>query len=212
MKTLARLRGLYAITDHDLLGNNLINAVREVLQAGGRIIQYRDKTSDTIRRKREALALRELCDQFDALLIINDDIELAHQIDAHGVHVGKLDASLTQARHLLGPDSIIGVSCYNSLQLGEQACQEGADYVAFGSVFPSSTKPDAVKADLDLFRQAKASLPIPIAGIGGITPENAPELVATGCDMIAVIHSLFGQNRIQSVTRTFCKMFDEMDS
>jgi len=203
----SRLRGLYAITDRQLCGERLIEAVTAAINGGVRIIQYRDKSDDRMRRQGEATALCQLCRERDTLFIINDDIELALQVDADGVHIGQSDTRLARARQQLGPDKLIGVSCNNRLEYALTAQQQGADYVAFGRFFPSTTKPDAPQAELSLLETARQQLTIPLVAIGGITPENAEQLVITGADMLAVIHSLFGQADVEAAARRLNEIF-----
>ena len=140
------------------------------------------------RRRRPSAAL---CREYKAAFIINDSLELAREVGADGVHLGKADLPCAEARRRAGPDLLIGVSCYDSLQRARQAVRDGASYVAFGSAFASPTKPAAVRADLPLFRQAVNELQIPVVAIGGITPTNASDLVAAGCHALAVISGLF---------------------
>jgi len=197
-----RLRGLYAVTD-PALNERLIAAVAEALEAGIRIVQYRDKRDDAPRREMEAIMLRALTRRHDALLIVNDDPGLAAAVQADGVHLGRDDPDIAEARQLLGPQAIVGVSCYDSLELARKAAAAGADYVAFGSVYPSSTKPDAVHAPLDLLTAAKRDLGVPVCAIGGIAPANAGPVLAAGADMLAVVSSIFSAPDIQQAVRDF---------
>lgn len=189
--TKSKLRGLYAITDAALMAHNFAEAIEKTLQGGSRIIQYRDKTANTDKRLQQALLIRRLCDQHQALFIVNDDIELALSSNADGVHLGKDDQGITAAREQLGERKIIGVSCYNQLQLAIDAEQAGADYVAFGAFFSSSIKPDAINAPVSLIHQAKAQIKVPVCCIGGITADNADQLIEAGSDMLAVISDIF---------------------
>lgn len=187
-----KLRGLYAITDSQLLADGkLLPYVEAALQGGVRLLQYRDKSADEARRLREAQALRDLCERHGATLIINDDAELAARLGV-GVHLGQSDGSLAAGRALLRPKAVIGATCHAQLELAEQAAREGASYVAFGRFFDSKTKPGAPTATLELLRQARARLSLPIAAIGGVTLDNAPALIAAGADLLAVVHALFG--------------------
>ena len=187
------LQGLYAITDARLMpGDRLLECVEAALRGGARWIQYRDKGADAPRRLAEAQALAGLCHAHGAGLIVNDDVELAAASGADGVHVGREDAGLEIARARLGAQAVIGMSCYNRLDLAEDAAAQGADYVAFGSVFPSPTKPQATRADLDLLREARTRLALPLCAIGGIDAGNAAVVAATGIDMLAVISGVFG--------------------
>ena len=144
-------------------------------------------------------------------LIVNDDVALAAAVEAAGVHLGHNDAAPAAARDLLGPRAIIGVSCYNRLDLALAARDQGADYVAFGSFFPSSTKPLAVRADIDLLRRARRELRLPLVAIGGITPENGAVLVGAGADMLAVVTGVFGAPDPQAAARAYARLFDSPD-
>ncbi|MDR3324010.1 MAG: thiamine phosphate synthase [Zoogloeaceae bacterium] len=183
--------GLYAILPDGLDTPTLIAVAEAVLQGGGRWLQYRAKTVDAKTRQTQAIALRRLRDFHDACLIINDDIKLARTVRANGVHLGRDDISVAEARHILGEDVFIGASCYDDFERAKAMVTEGADYVAFGAVYDSPTKPQAPRAPLDLFARAKAELAVPVCAIGGITLENAPPLIKAGADFLAIISDLF---------------------
>ena len=203
-----KLKGLYAITDQHLIStNNFRQAVELALQGGTSIIQYRDKSDDQNKRLEQASTLQSLCDQYDALCIINDDIELARAVNAGGVHIGKDDTALKDARETLGEDAIIGVSCYNDIGLALAAEKNSADYVAFGTMFSSPTKPDAVMATPDIISEAKRLLNIPVCGIGGITETNIHQLIQHNIDMVAVISSLFASDDILQRARLLSQHF-----
>lgn len=195
-----KLRGLYAITDSELLKGRLLPYVEAALKGGATLLQYRDKSSDDARRLREAEALRELCNRYGAALIINDDAELAARLGV-GLHLGQGDGALSVARALLGRKAIIGGTCHAQLNLAEAAAKEGASYVAFGRFFNSTTKPGAPAADVALLTAAKAKINLPIVAIGGVTLDNAPELIAHGASMVAVVHGLFGADSAAEVER-----------
>lgn len=195
-----KLRGLYAITDSELLKGKLLPYVEAALKGGATLLQYRDKSSDDARRLREAEALRELCNRYGAALIINDDAELAARLGV-GLHLGQGDGSLSAARALLGRQAIIGGTCHAQLELAEAAAKEGVNYVAFGRFFNSTTKPGAPSADIALLTAAKAKVNLPIVAIGGVTLDNAPELIAHGASMVAVVHGLFGADSADEVER-----------
>ncbi|KFE53139.1 thiamine phosphate synthase [Pseudomonas syringae] len=195
-----KLRGLYAITDSQLLAGKFLSYVEAALDGGVTLLQYRDKGSDESRRLREATALLKLCERYKTRLIINDDADLAARLDV-GVHMGQTDGSLTDARGLLGHKAIVGATCHGSLEMAEKAKADGATYIAFGRFFNSNTKPGAPAIELDVLRQARARFNLPIAVIGGITLENAPPLVEHGADLLAVVHGLFGAENTQEVTR-----------
>lgn len=182
-------RGLYAITAGES-GPTLSQRVAGYLRGGARVIQYRDKSGDTGRRQREAGKLLSLCRQAGVPLLINDDVGLAATVGADGVHLGRDDADIHIARKTLGANAIIGVSCYNLIDRARQAVAGGADYVAFGSVFGSGTKPDAARVELSLLTRARQQLPCPIVAIGGITADNGAVVVAAGADLLAVIGGL----------------------
>lgn len=201
MKDTAGLRGLYAITDSQLLADGrLLPYVEAALKGGARLLQYRDKSSDQARRLREAAALQDLCDRHGAQLIINDDAELAARLGV-GLHLGQEDGSLAAARALLGPRTIIGATCHARLDLAEQAVAEGASYIAFGRFFNSNTKPGAPAAGVELLCQARSRFHQPIAAIGGITLQTAPQLIDAGASLIAVIHALFAAESAAEVQR-----------
>lgn len=178
------LRGLYAITSQDLGEVERALATRALCA-----LQYRDKSADATRRAREARELARLCRAHGVLFIVNDDLELALAVGADGVHLGRDDGAIGEARARL-PGRLVGASCYDRLELAERSVAAGADYVAFGSVFASGTKPGAVRAPLELFARARR-LGVPLVAIGGITLHNAPQVLAAGADCLAVISDLF---------------------
>jgi thiamine-phosphate pyrophosphorylase len=203
------LHGLYAIADTAVIpADGLAAAVRAALAGGTRAVQYRDKGTDAEQRLTDARDLAQLCRRAGALFIVNDDTELAAAAGADGVHVGREDAALDLCRDRLGANAVIGVSCYNRLELALEAERGGAAYVAFGSFFPSAVKPDAVRATTDLLREARTRLHVPITAIGGITPENAPALIAAGADAVAVITGVFAQPDIEAAARRYARLFD----
>ncbi len=193
-----KLKGLYAITDEQLIAeDNFARSIEQALQGGARIIQYRDKSADQSKRFQQATCLQALCKQYHAICIINDDIALAKAVNADGVHLGKEDVSISQAREILGANSIIGISCYNKLTIALTAENNNASYVAFGAIFSSPTKPDAVNAGTKLIARAKAQLSIPVCAIGGISDKNIQQVIHQGADMAAVISSLFASENIK---------------
>jgi thiamine-phosphate pyrophosphorylase len=203
---MASLNGLYVITDGST-GDILLSKVEQALQGGAAIVQYRDKTTDVARREQEASDLKSLASTYNALFIINDDVALAKTVQADGVHVGREDSALTAARAYLGKTAIIGVSCYNQLPLALDAARQGADYIAFGSFFPSPTKPHAPRATLELLREARAQLSVPICAIGGITLATAPTLITSGADMLAVISDVFNAPAITQQAARYQALF-----
>ena len=210
MKANWTLRGLYAITDSGLAADgNLLQQVEQALRGGARAIQYRDKTGSPQQRRQQAGDLLRLCRESGVPLIINDDLGLAVELGADGVHLGRDDPQPELARSRLGPDAIIGVSCYNELERALAAQRAGADYVAFGRFFASSSKPEAVQATPALLREARRRLALPLVAIGGITPENGASLLSAGADMLAVIHGIFGQPDIQLACERFARLFEK---
>jgi thiamine-phosphate pyrophosphorylase len=193
-----RLRGLYAITPE---GPGLETKVRSALEGGIALLQYRRKQGNHEEARRIAALARE----FAVPVIINDDVALAIELGAEGAHLGRDDGDLAAARHSLA-GRILGASCYDDLGLARAAVAAGADYVAFGSVFPSATKPQALRAPLGLFREARA-LGVPLAAIGGITLGNAPTALAAGADLLAVISDLFDAPDIRGRARQYGKLF-----
>lgn len=206
----ATLRGLYAITDSKLLSDGrLLPYAEAALKGGARLLQYRDKSSDDRRRLREAEALRELCARHGAQLIINDDAELAARLGV-GLHLGQDDGSLAVARALLGRQAIIGATCHARLDLAEQAVREGASYIAFGRFFDSHTKPGAPAATTEMLAQARQRFSLPITVIGGVTLDNASDLIARGASLIAVVHALFAadsSSEVERRARAFSELF-----
>ncbi|MHB8622400.1 MAG: thiamine phosphate synthase [Sulfuricaulis sp.] len=210
MANAARIAGLYAIADTQYLDDTrLLPAVAQAIEGGAGIIQYRDKKHGAPDRRRQATDLAVLCRQFHVPLIINDDVELARQVPAAGVHLGRDDISPGQARAQLGPAAVIGVSCYNELGRAVLAQNAAADYVAFGSFFASRTKPQAVHASVELLCAAKQKLRIPVVAIGGITPENGAPLLAAGADALAIIEGVFGQADVRAAARRYTQLFTQ---
>jgi len=204
------LRGLYAVTPDDNLLPRLSALVSATLQGGVKIVQYRNKTAPQPLRRSQAAELVRICRAEGAKLIVNDDLALALEIGADGVHLGRDDGDLRAARRLLGPDRILGVSCYNEMARAETAVAAGADYIAFGAVFSSQTKPAAIEAPLSLISEAKArfgSQGVAIAAIGGITLDNAPQVIAAGADLVAVITDLFDAMDITSRSEAYQQLF-----
>ena len=204
------LRGLYAVTPDDNLLPRLSALVSATLQGGVKIVQYRNKTAPQPLRRSQAAELVRICRAEGAKLIVNDDLALALEIGADGVHLGRDDGDLRAARRLLGPDRILGVSCYNEMSRAEAAVAAGADYIAFGAVFSSRTKPAAIEAPLSLISEAKArfgSQGVAIAAIGGITLNNAPQVIAAGADLVAVITDLFDAMDITSRSEAYQQLF-----
>ena len=203
----AKVSGLYAVTpemtDADLLSRKVEAAVR----GGARIVQFRNKAGSRSLRLRQLERLVPICRRGGADLIVNDDAALAAEAGADGVHLGRDDGPVSAARRILGPHRWIGVSCYNDLQGARDAMESGADYVAFGSFFPSSTKPGAVNATLGLLREARKEIALPIVAIGGINAGNAGRLIQAGADAVAVVSALFDAADIEAEARLLSGLF-----
>ena len=201
------IRGLYAVTPDESDTGVLAAKVSAALNGGAKLVQYRNKTADQRKRREQALALLTVCRAHGVPLIINDDVNLALDVDADGVHLGADDGSIEGARGRLAAHKIVGGSCYNSLQAAVAAQSAGATYVAFGSFFPSSIKPAAVTAPLQLLREAQAALSVPVAAIGGITAANTAQLIAAGADSVAVISALFAATDVEAAAREIAAHF-----
>lgn len=202
------LRGVYAITDENLLaGPALLSAAEEALGTGLALLQYRNKAADWHSKCVEAAQLLHLCRQFGTPLLINDDVALCIEIGADGVHLGQADTRLIEARQRLGESAIIGITCHSDMALARRAETAGANYVAFGRFFPSRTKPHAPRASIDVLQRAKAELTIPIVAIGGINTENGQALVTAGADMLAVIHTLFSSSDVEAEAKALNALF-----
>jgi thiamine-phosphate pyrophosphorylase len=202
------IRGLYAVTPDNLDTPRLIELTAAALGGGARVVQYRNKSGDSAAMLAQARALKTLCAANGATLIVNDHIDLALAVDADGVHLGKDDGSCAEARERVGPEKIIGISCYDSLDGARAAAAGGADYVAFGSFFPSRVKPGAVRPPLDLLTRAKAELSMPIVAIGGITAANAGRLARAGAHAVAVITALFDAHDVSAAAKQLIASFE----
>lgn len=203
------LNGLYAITPDWGDTPRLIAVTEAILKGGCRLLQYRNKTATPCHRDEQAVALRGLTRRYGARLIVNDDIDLALACEADGAHLGGEDGDLAAARQRLGPDRLLGASCYQSLAVAESAAAAGADYIAFGSFFPSTTKPLAGRADPTLIAATKAKFALPVATIGGITLDNAAALVAGGADLLAVIAAVYNAGDPERASRAFQLFFED---
>lgn len=204
------LAGLYALTPDDNLLPRLSALVESALKGGAKWVQYRNKIAPAPLRRAQAADLLRLCRAHGAKLIINDDVWLAVEIGADGVHLGRDDipgGGLATARDALGSKRILGVSCYDDLARAEVAVDAGADYIAFGSVFPSVSKPQATRAPLDVLTEAKRRFKVPVVAIGGITVKNAPQVLAAGADMLAVLSDLFDAMDIQKQAEKYQHLY-----
>lgn len=201
------IKGLYVITPDMADLNTLIHKTKLAIEGGASMVQYRSKMLDRDVKMQQSAAILRLCRQYDVPCVINDDVEMCRILEADGVHLGEKDDNIEEVRRILGEDAIIGSSCYNQLERAKQAQKEGASYVAFGTMFPTPTKPSAPRATLALLREAKREIHIPIVAIGGITMNNAHDVIETGIDAIAVITSLYEAKSIKETAETFLKMF-----
>ena len=202
-----KLAGLYAITPEEPRTDILVRKVGQALGGGASVVQYRNKTSGPELRREQGRALAALCRAAGAAFIVNDDLALALELGADGVHLGGEDGDLVEARRRLGQARLLGASCYNRIELAEAAAQAGVDYLAFGSVFSSGTKPGAVRAPLSLFAEARRSFDLPLVAIGGITLQNASQVFAAGADAVAVISAVFDAKDIAASAAGFTRLY-----
>lgn len=184
--------GLYVISDFELNDRNeLLEKTETILKCGISVFQYRNKHKKATDYEFLAKAMQELCKTYNTLFLLNDDIQLAKDIQADGVHLGKNDNLISDARNFLGSNYLIGASCYNQLELAQKAQIAGADYIAYGAFFPSSTKPNAKPANPLLLVESKEKIQLPTVAIGGISPQNAGTLIESGADFLAVISGVY---------------------
>jgi thiamine-phosphate pyrophosphorylase len=205
-------RGLYALTPDEPDTGVLLAKVRLALAGGAVAVQYRNKPAAAALRRRQATGLAGLCAAAGVPLIVNDDVALALEVGAAGAHLGREDGDLASARARLGPERLLGASCYDRLDLALAAVAAGADHVAFGAFFASPTKPAAVRAPLALLAEARRRLAVPVVAIGGITLANAGEAVRAGADALAVITALFEADDIAARARAFQQLFTRMEA
>ncbi len=201
-----RWRGLYALTPETDDTARLVERVGEALEGGVAMLQYRAKRAVPGLALAQARALAALCRRHGVPFIVNDSLPLALDSGADGVHVGRDDAGVREARIAM-PRGIVGASCYDDLERVRAAVDDGADYVAIGSVFASSTKPHAIRAPLSLLTRARAACEVPVVAIGGITPENAPLAIEAGADLLAVIGAVFDVSQPREAARRFAAAF-----
>ena len=199
--------GLYAVTPELNDSIALVNMVDAALRGGARVIQYRSKSIEDSLRRSQAGEIANLCRFRDALFIVNDSASLAREVGADGVHLGRDDGGVLAARTILGPEKLIGVSCYNEIGRAREAVLQGADYVAFGSFFSSHTKPWALRAGTDLLQIAVSEIELPVVAIGGITEDNAAGLIAAGADAVAAVSALFDAIDVEAQARRFARLF-----
>lgn len=202
-----RYRGLYLVTP-DWDDTQKLLAVSEAALAGGvALLQYRHKTADSAQRLMQATALLALCRRFDCPFIVNDHVELCLTIGADGVHVGGTDATVAAVRAQIGPNLILGASCYGDLALAKVAHADGASYVAYGGFYPSRVKKYAVSTSATIIAASRTEVPLPIVVIGGMTPENSAPLVAAGADMVAAISSVYLADDQTQAAMAFARLF-----
>lgn len=194
--------GLYLITPDQTCTARLLADTRLALEAGITWLQYRNKNADAALRHEQAVALQSLCADFGIPLIVNDDVLLARAAGAAGVHLGEHDGDIAAARRTLGPDAIIGATCYDDIERARRAATTGANYIAFGAFFPSPTKPAARRATPQLLQDA-ATLDLPLVAIGGITPDNGKSLTAAGANLLAVISSVYAAPDITAAVHAY---------
>jgi len=201
--------GLYAVTPDLSDTPDLLRRTGQALLGGACLVQYRNKRAGAMQRREQAGALLALCRRHGVPFLINDDLPLALALGADGAHLGREDGDLAAARAALGPGRLLGVSCYDDMERARQAKRIGADYVAFGSFFASPTKPAAVRAPLTLLAEARSELGLPVCAIGGITLQNAPQLIAAGAGLLAVITDLFEAPDIRARAAAYTSLFTE---
>lgn len=202
-----QLKGLYIVTPDWDDTAQLVQATDLALQGGAVLVQYRHKTADATLRSEQATALLQVCRQHGVPFIINDHLDLCLALDADGIHVGGTDASVAQVRAAVGPDKIVGASCYGTLQLARDAQAAGASYVAFGGFYPSRVKKYDFKTAPEIVAQSKAEIALPVVVIGGMTVENCTPLMAQGCDLVAAISSVYMQPDVRAAAQQFSDLF-----
>jgi len=207
MRDLFIIKGLYAITPDMADLNTLIQKTQLAIEGGAFMVQYRSKILNRDVKMQQCAAILRLCREYEIPCIVNDDVDMCRILEADGVHLGEKDDNIAEVRRILGEDTIIGSSCYDQLERAKRAQKEGASYVAFGAMFDTSTKPNAPRATLGLLREAKPQLKIPVVAIGGITVNNAHDVIEAGVDAIAVINSLYESNSIKETAETLSQMF-----
>lgn len=201
------MKGLYLVTPDWDDTQKMLDMTEAALRGGAALVQYRHKTATPQLRKEQASRLQALCRIYGRPFIINDFVDLCLELDADGIHVGGTDSSVAQVRAAVGPNRIVGASCYGSMQLAHDAHQAGASYVAFGGFYPSRVKKYEVTTQPEIVAQAKKDIPLPNVVIGGMTQQNSAPLVAQGADMVAVISSVYMVDDPESAARGFAALF-----
>ena len=201
------MKGLYLVTPDWDDTQKMLEATEAGLRGGAALVQYRHKTADAVLRREQAAQLQMLCRRYAKPFIVNDFVELCLELDADGIHVGGTDTAVAQVRKMVGPDKIVGASCYGSMDLARDAWRAGASYVAFGGFYPSRVKKYEVATQPAIIAQAKAEIPLPNVVIGGMTADNAKPLVAQGADMVAAISSVYMADDPEAAARAFVELF-----
>lgn len=203
-------QGLYVITDENHSDfSTMLRKTEKTLASGAKFLQYRSKQTNAEILLKEARQLQKICHKYHVPLIINNNVALATQIHADGVHLGKTDMSVTTARKKLGENATIGCSCYNDLDRARRAVARGADYIAFGAFFKSPNKPLATRAELSIIQQAKREFSLPVVAIGGITPENGLALIDAGADILAVISGIYAADNSSARVAEYLQLFNK---
>ncbi len=211
MKPTATLRGLYLVTPDWDDTARLLDVTRAALEGGVALLQYRHKTASPELRRTQAAALLALCREFGCPFIVNDHVELALALDADGVHVGGTDAAVAAVRDQVGPDKIVGASCYGDLALAQAAHAAGASYVAYGGFYPSRVKKYPVTTEVGVLAASHSSVPLPSVVIGGMTVENSRVLIAAGADMVAAISSVYSSADATAAAAAFTALYARQD-
>lgn len=202
-----QFHGLYVVTPDWDDTQKLVDTTAKAIRGGATLVQYRHKTASDALRLSQAKALQTVCREYGVPFIVNDYVELAADIDADGVHVGGTDMAVAKARDIIGPDKIVGSSCYGELQRAITAEKEGASYAAFGGFYPSRVKKYAVTTSPDIISQAKKIIHIPVVVIGGMTPDNVAPLIAQGADMVAAVSGVYMQDDVEEAAGLYCDFF-----
>jgi len=201
--TQPNIKGIYAITPDQKNSEILIKQVKDCCEGGINILQYRSKVLPWKKRLEQAKEIKRVTDEYQIPLIINDDIDICLQLDTFGIHLGKDDESIKNARLALGADKCIGMSCYNQVCRVEMAIKNKADYIALGACFETKTKPNAPIVSLEMIRKVRQKYDIPTVAIGGITMGNIRTLKETGIQCFALINSIFSSTDIISTIKQF---------
>lgn len=204
----AKLRGLNVITDQHLMPRErFVEMVEAAVRSGATIVQLREKDTPPEEVARLGQSLLAVTRRYGALLLINDFPDIAHAIGADGVHVGREDAAVAEARALLGPDAIIGVTCYGEIERAVTGERAGADYVAFGTSYLSPTKGTQGRTPLTKYREVKQHVAVPVFAIGGITADNAQQIRDAGADAISVVSGVFGAPDVGAAAKALADIF-----